>query len=149
MPDSMLDLAQQWIEETTPVEMLALLTRAGVRFGEGQRPRYADIDHVVELCENAFAFEGVLVFAAIAEALRLSDPIDETLIERVEHLQKRLKYGAKTATAITLHELGFVDRILAREIADILVLDTSSRRRLRRVLWFRREEIEARLEVFP
>lgn len=149
MPDSMLDLAQQWIEETTPVEMLALLTKAGVRFGEGQRPRYADIDHVVELCENAFAFEGVLVFAAIAGALRLGDPIDETLIERVEHLQKRLKYGAKTATAITLHELGFVDRILAREIADILVLDTSSRRRLRRVLRFRREEIEARLEVFP
>lgn len=148
-PDSMLDLAQQWIDEATPITMLGLLTQAGVRFGEGQQPRYADIDHVVELCENAFAFEGVLIFAAIAEALRLGEPSAEMLIERVEHLQKRLKYGAKTATAITLHELGFVDRIVAREIADILVLDTSSRRRLRRVLRFRKEEIEALLEGFP
>jgi len=67
-PDALLPLAGQWIGEESPAAMLTELTKVGVRFGEGARPRYADIDHVVELCENAFAFEGVLVLAAIAEA---------------------------------------------------------------------------------
>lgn len=148
-PDCLPGLAQRWIDEETPVAMLGYFTKAGVRFGEGQQPRYADIDHVIDLCENAFAFESVLVLTAIAEGLRLNGEEYDDLIDRINHLQKRLKYGAKSATAITLHELGFVDRLLAREMADVLLVETSSRKRLRRFLRLRHEEIEAVLEEFP
>jgi superfamily II DNA/RNA helicase len=148
-PKALLPLAGQWIDEQSPATMLAALTQAGVRFGEGFRPRYADIDHVVELCENAFAFEGVLVLAAVAEALNLDGFKDTGLVERIGHLQKRIKYGVKSAAAITLHEIGFADRVVAGELVNTLGLITGNRARLRHEMRARADEVEQVLQQFP
>ncbi len=148
-PDLLLELAVKWIEEQTPADILIFFTESDVRFGEGERPRRSRIDHVVELCENALAFEGVLVLSAICESLRLAQDVDELLIERIGHLQKRLKYGLKSATAITLHEVGFADRAVASDLAALLEIETNSRRIIRQHLRSRRELVERLLADFP
>jgi POLQ-like helicase len=148
-PHLLVEVAAKWIEETTPAAILIFLNESDMRFGEGERPRRAQIDHVVELCENALAFEGVLVLCAVCESLRLAQVSDDSIIDRIGHLQKRLKYGLKTATAIALHELGFADRAVASDLAALLVIETNNRRTLRQQLRLRRESAERLVAEFP
>jgi hypothetical protein len=102
-----------------------------------------------ELCENALAFEGVLVLSAVCEALQFAEIPDELLIERVEHLQKRLKYGLNSSTAIVLNEMGFADRIVAAEIATLLGVNSEKKKEIRKTLLARREDVGALLQSFP
>jgi hypothetical protein len=148
-PELLLELAAQWIEEQSPADMLIFFTGSDVRFGEGKSPRYADIGHIVELCENALAFEGVLVFSAVCESLQLTEFPDELLIKRLEHLQKRLKYGLKSATAIVLHEIGFADRAVASDLAVLLGIETGSKRDVRKELLSKQRDVSQLLEEFP
>src|SRR5690606_34982842 len=52
-PEALPEFARRWMNGEAPITLLAFLTDEGVRFGD----RYATIDHVVELCENALAFD--------------------------------------------------------------------------------------------
>lgn len=148
-PELLPDLGCRWIEEETPAELLAFLKAAGVRIGHGKRPLHPNFDHIVDLCENAFAYEGVLVMAAIIESLRMNGLEDAPLMERLLHLQKRLKYGLKTASAIALHELGFADRVVASDIAALLPRETSNKAQIRRMLDSNQAEVRATLAEFP
>ena len=44
----------------------------------------------------------------------------EGLIERLQELQRQLRYGLASAKAITLYEMGFSDRVVAAELSSIL-----------------------------
>ncbi|MBI5382230.1 MAG: DEAD/DEAH box helicase [Opitutae bacterium] len=149
IPVTMLELAKRWISGDSPETMLSNLRNVGVRFGHGQRPRYPDIDHVVDLCENAFGFEGVLVIAAITEALRFDGHEDAPILDRLLHLQKRLKYGAKTRQAVILHEAGFADRVVADELAEIAGPRAITKSRMRIILRSQHARVENVLAMFP
>lgn len=148
-PDALLELALRWIGGDAPVAMLALLTNAEVKFGEGKHPRRPTMDHVVELCENALAFEGVLVFAAIIEALRLDDHEDDSLVERLENLQKRIKYGLQDHRAILLHEVGFADRVVATDLAKVVGPRATTKSRLLRIMRENSDSMSDVLAKFP
>ena len=148
-PDSLVELALRWIGGESPVAMLEFLSSAGVRFGEGERPRHPNVDHVVDLCENALAFEGVLAVAAIIEALRLEDHEDDAVVEHLEILQKRLKYGLKEQSAILLHEVGFADRVVAAELAEVVGPRATTKSRLLRIMREKHDSIREALTDFP
>jgi superfamily II DNA/RNA helicase len=148
LPTTLPELAARWIDEESPAEILAFLKKERVRFGEGTRPRHATIDHVVDLCENALAFEGVLVLAAICECLRL-ETADEELILRIANLRKRLKYGLRSAAAIALHEIGFSDRVVSSDLATFLKVTSSNSRRLRIKLRTMKDQVSEFLEQYP
>ncbi len=149
VPLSLLDLAIRWIDGESPVALLEFLSNTDVRFGDGERPRRPTIDHVVELCENALAFEGVLVLAAIIEALRLEGHGDENVVQQLEILQKRLKYGLNEYRAIMLHEIGFADRVVASELATVVGPRATTKRRLLRIMRERRDSMVETLAEFP
>lgn len=149
VPEALLELARRWIDGEAPVAMLEYLAESGARFGDGERPRHPDFDHVVELCENALAFEGVLVIAAIAEALRLDGYEESEVTERLLRLQKRLKYGAKNRTEITLHEAGFADRVIAGELATLAGGRAFNKARLRLALRMQQDRVRGVLDQFP
>jgi POLQ-like helicase len=148
-PESLVELALRWIGTESPVLMLEFLTAAGVRFGEGKRPRRPNVDHVVALCENALAFEGVMVIAAIIEALRIDNHEDDELVRRLEHVQKRLKYGLLDRSAILVHELGFADRVIATDLAEILGSRATTKRRLIRIMRENQDSMTETLAAFP
>ncbi len=147
-PAALRQVAALWIAQETPVAILQYLEGNGVRFGEGRRPRKPHIDHVMDICENALAFEGVLGLAAISECCGM-ESIDEAFVDRVSTLQKRLKYGLASLTAITLHELGFSDRIVAPELAALLGLGSGERAALREKLRETREALSGFFETLP
>ncbi|MEQ2006990.1 MAG: DEAD/DEAH box helicase [Limisphaerales bacterium] len=148
-PDSLVELTLGWIGGESPAAMLEFLTGADVRFGGGERPRRPNVDHVVELCENAVAFEGVLVVAAVIEALRLEDHEDDAAVEQLEILQKRLKYGIKEPRAVMLYELGFADRVVAAELAEVVGPRATSKSRLLRIMREEPDAIKEALADFP
>jgi hypothetical protein len=75
---------------------------------------------VVDICENAFAYDGMLVLGAVTELTRLHFPHNKALLDDLQILQKRLKYGLARTAAIALYELGFADRVLASELAAVV-----------------------------
>jgi len=70
-------------------------------------------------------------------------------VDRINHLQKRIKYGLTSAAAITLHEIGFADRVVAGDLVKTLGLTTGNRARLRRTMQDRANEVEQVLQQFP
>ncbi len=48
----------------------------------------------------------------------------DNLVRGLQDLQKRLKYGLSSLSAITICELGFADRVVSTELASIIGVDT-------------------------
>lgn len=55
------------------------------------------------------------------------------LIERVKILQKSVKYGLSSLTSINVYELGFADRVIAKEFS-ILMKTEKSKSKIREYL---------------
>jgi hypothetical protein len=117
---SLKSLATQWIQGAPFHALLKILTAANARIDTGLRPRKPQLDHVVDICENAFAYDGMLVIGAVTELTRLHFPQNKALLESLQTLQKRLKYGLATPAAIALYEIGFADRVLASDLATVV-----------------------------
>ena len=141
-------LAAQWIEGAPFHHLLNTLKAANARIGTGLRPRKPQLDHVVDICENAFAYDGMLILGAVTELTRLHFPHNKALLEDLQILQKRLKYGVATRAAITLHELGFADRALASELAP-LVGAVGSRAAARQAIRHHENAIRQALAQYP
>ena len=150
IPSVVKELAFAWIEGTPFYALLAHLTKSGARLGFGRRPRHYREDHIVDICENGFAFEGILVLGALIELLpSLSIENVELLIPTLQHLQKRLKYGLPNHHAIVLYELGFADRVIAIELSPIFLEISPEKSAVISMLKAKREEVFVVLDQYP
>lgn len=106
-----------WIQGEPFYELLEIMNTGNVKFGTGISPRKPKIDHTVEICEIALAYEGTLALGALIEIVKLTHPDDnDELVKNLKLLQRRLKYGLPTDSSIDLYELGFTDRVLSLEL---------------------------------
>ena len=64
-------------------------------------------------------------------------------------LQKQVKYGLPSSSAITLYEMGFADRVVSSELSLIISLDVEIREIMAQVVRKREVEIRAALEEYP
>ena len=60
-PEILLDLANRWVEGVSYKDLFDLVELSGARLNAGSSKRTINIDHVVDICENGFAFEGSLI----------------------------------------------------------------------------------------
>lgn len=118
--DVLANIAIEWIKGEAYSRLLNILEDAGVRIGEGSRPRIPTIDHVVDICESGLAYEATLTVGAIVEFMTVSYPEYPEIIMEMLELQKRIKYGLPSQ-AITVCELGFSDRVIALELSKIIL----------------------------
>ena len=116
-PEILKDIAVGWIGGMAFSDLFTKLEAADARIGEGARPRRPTIEYTVEICENAFAYNGMLLIGAITELFGNARPEDEETVRKLCNLQKRLKYGLATRSAIVFYELGFSDRVIATELS--------------------------------
>ena len=149
IPLSMKELALAWLEGKPFHELLTQLSNSGARLGLGDKPRHYREDHIVDICENGLAYEGILVLGALIELLP-SLPIEnvELLIPTLQHLQKRLKYGLPNQHAIVLYELGFADRVISIEMSPIFLEIAPEKSATILMLKARREEVFAILDKY-
>ncbi len=147
---TMLILANSWLKGKTYRQLLQILEDAGVKIGSGSRPRNPTIDHVIDICDSAFAFDGTLIIAAIWETIALQeDPANSAFLDELALLQKQLKYGLSTATAVSCYELGFSDRIIAQELNEIISDNELNKQSLKRQIRKKLVLVQNKIAAYP
>jgi len=141
--------AERWIAGDSFGDLHNQMLAADVRVGVGARPRKPKVEHIVEMGENALGFDGAHVLGAITELYEfLNGDEGETAIARLQSLQKRLKYGLASASAILLYEAGFSDRPLATDLGEV-VLGVTSRTQMIAAVRRERRAVEEVLVRYP
>lgn len=98
----------------------------GIKFQYGFPLRNPTIDLIVEICDQALAFEGSLIIGAVIEVLDIiDDTIDDDLVNELSIIQECIKYGLPSEKEIILYEIGFADRFIAMDLASQLELDAA------------------------
>ena len=151
-PKAIQDMAKGWIAGKPYSELLLTLSRLEASFPYGEKRRNFTIDMVIGLCEQAFGYEfGLLLAAASAaiEQMEFSQNIRDGLVRSIEKLQKRLKYGLPSATAISLFEIGFSERVVAQALVKCLDEEVVFPSQARRKVVREKEKIARVLAAYP
>lgn len=150
-PEVLKELAHGWISGKSFSELLQIIRKRDTKMIWGTtRRREFKIDHVVDVCEGTFAYDGSLVIGAVCEFIEILDQDGAgDLINRLQLFQKRLKYGLPTETAIALHELGFSDRVIALDLATSLDMDAAPKKDLAKVLKRDQDAARSVMEKYP
>ncbi len=143
-------VAVEWIHGKAFHNLLEILTDANVRIIAGKQLRQFKLDHVVDICESAFAYDGTLVVGAVTELIELVHPEGtDSLISELQELQKRLKYGVPSSSAIVLYELGFADRAVSMDLASIINVTQSNKNTVRKQIKEERHRVAQLLSKYP
>ncbi len=149
-PEILRDVALEWIRGKPFHELFAILSNANAKIIAKTQRRRFKLDHIIDICENAFAYNGTLVLGAIAELIELIRPENtRDLISKLQELQKRLKYGLPSSSAITLYELGFADRVVSMDLNSIIDITPWDKRAVIQEIKKRRDQIAERLSRYP
>lgn len=81
-----------------------------------------DLESCVNIFENGFGYNGSVLLNSITEILSIDSPLSEDSIDTLLLFQKQIKYGLPSPESIWLYELGFCDRVIAQELANVLPL---------------------------
>lgn len=149
-PEVLKEIAHGWISGKSFSDLLKIIRKRKAKMRWGTQRREFKIDHVVEVCEGALAYDGALVVGAVSEFIETIDKDGtEDLINRLQIFQKRLKYGLPTETAIALYELGFSDRVITQDLAASLNLAATQKNDLVKALQKVRDGAGAVMEKYP
>jgi POLQ-like helicase len=119
--DTLKSFALAWLRGDSFGSIHSDVLAAGARIGLGSKPRKPKIEHIVEIGEGGFGFDGAHAIAGVIEVYSFLRPEAETAtVGLLEALHKRFKYGLPSQTAVVLYELGFADRVIASALADAL-----------------------------
>jgi superfamily II DNA/RNA helicase len=145
--DARKDILLAWLDGKSFGELLEITEQKGVKKIYGRNRRAFIVEDMVDLCENTFAFDGMLAIGAVIEFLNSFEAFDQYTIGKFQFFQKRLKYGLPTLTAISVYELGFSDRVLAQKIATSLNDNESDKNTI--LSFIRKNDIEVNLPSLP
>jgi POLQ-like helicase len=144
------DVAMGWIHGKPFQDLYEILSIGNARLISGTQRRHFKLDHLVDICENALAYDGTLVIGAVAELTEFIRPSDAGgLISKLQKLQKRLKYGLPSSSAIILYELGFADRIVAMDLGNTIGVTLSDKQDAIRAIKRNEQNIRKRVEKYP
>lgn len=117
--DSILKLCLNWISGMSYHELFTQFLTLNPKIVTEKQKRQPKQETIIELCDNAFAYDATLIIAAVREVIGfLNSKENDALIQELNTLQKRIKYGLSNSLAISFYELGFSDRVIASELAQ-------------------------------
>jgi POLQ-like helicase len=147
-PEAMRILATAWLRGDPFYELFKILGTAKL-IAKTRKYKYK-MEHVVDVCENGFAYDGILVMGALIELIPTSN-IDspDMIINSLRKLQKRLKYGLPNEIAVILYELGFADRVVAIDLSSIIADVLPDKDLIVQALKLQRETVFIKLNQYP
>ncbi|END9509889.1 DEAD/DEAH box helicase [Escherichia coli] len=149
-PEVLKEISYEWISGKPFCDLLEIIRERKVKMIWGTNRREFKIDHIVDICEGALAYDATLVVGAISEFIgNLNKDGTRDLLNRLQLFQKRLKYGLPTHTAISLYELGFSDRVIAQDLATSLKLAATQKKYLVKELKNNRGNAMKVIEKYP
>lgn len=151
--DAIRELAKEWISGKPFHSLFSFLNDLEATYPAGKQRRKFSESMIVELCEQGFGFELTLLLAAVTEAISAKITEDEEeknrLIDLMNILQKRLKYGLPTKSAIAFFEIGFAERVVAQAINKAVNMQATSTTIARTLLKQSTVEVGPVIEQFP
>ncbi|MDP1715946.1 MAG: DEAD/DEAH box helicase [Anaerolineales bacterium] len=149
-PESMKKVAFEWCHGIPFNELLEIIKQDDARRrAKSRRIRYT-LEDVVDVCENGFAYDGILVLGAVIELVpTLAIDNSDIVVNSLQEFQKRLKYGLPSQIAVVLYELGFADRVVAIELSSIFQEVEGNKDIVLQALKARREEAFIVLDKYP
>lgn len=105
-------------------------------------------NQIAKICEKGISFNLSFLVGNILDIV-LEQYADENLIEMLSILQKQLKYGVSSLSQITLCEKAFYDRLIVKEIAEILGEDEIGGDDIIDYLKSKKQTIRQMLEKYP
>jgi POLQ-like helicase len=149
-PETLKEIALEWIQGKPFFELFEILSGADARLIAATQRRKFQIEHIVDICENAFAYDGTLVIGAVTETIELNEREEQTeIINILQELQKRLKYGLPASGAIPLYELGFSDRLVSMDLESIIQNSPPSKSDVQNQLKQKQDEAFNLLKKYP
>lgn len=142
--EALYELAVGWLQGRPFSDLYAALIKSGAKIGL----RKVLIEHVVDICENALGYEGALIVGAVNVVCDLQLPLDTSVPDDLQLLQKRLKYGLASASAVAIYELGLSDRVIAAEVCQAIG-PVKSKKRALAVIRSQWDVISDILEKYP
>lgn len=121
-PEAMVEAALRWVAGASFGAIFDELNQKDIKIHWGTKKRKLTVEHIVDICEGAFGYDGALRIGAIADLLSSQEDEDDErliLIERLNVLHKRFKYGLPNTSAVALYECGFADRVVAQQLSVI------------------------------
>lgn len=149
-PELLIEVAISWLTGVSFHQLFEYLRRNDVKVIAGKQRRELKIEHVVDMCENAFAYDGALRIGAVADLLAARDDEEcEGLVQSLNELHKRFKYGLPFSSAIALYECGFADRVIANDLSAVIGVAPKTRSRTIQLLKENEAAAQISLSAYP
>lgn len=112
-------LTQMWIKGESFFNLFGNLQEE-VKYKAGNQLRKLNQEHIIDICQNCFSFGVTLVVGALSEIIKqINDEAYNDLLDDLSLLHKMIKYGLPSQLAIAFYEIGFADRIVANDLANV------------------------------
>lgn len=100
---------------------------------------------------KALSFEGTLILSSIISFLDLyNDKYNiKNLVTILTIFQKKLKYGLNSINAISIYEMGFIDKFIALELSQLMDSEVVNNKEIKVFLTTNSEEVENILRKYP
>ncbi|MBE5795339.1 MAG: hypothetical protein E7323_11740 [Clostridiales bacterium] len=136
--DELLLLCQEWIKGKMPLEML-------------NGSPFTDVDQLMDTCHKTISYEMSFLMGNIIDLLPEIDDEETTseLYSSLSLLQRKLKYGVQSLTAISICESLFWDRYIAVKVSNILRNESVASSDLDLYLMLNKDRIHAYLDKLP
>ena len=131
-----------WCAGQTYGEVLAILIAAGVKKGRNK----LKVENAVALRENGFGYDVAMIVASMADLVEDFDPV---LFEELGKLQRIIKCGLTSMSAIAFYEAGFADRVVAQSLADSIPFIAADKGTAKAIVRQSPAQIDAVLARFP
>ena len=149
-PDVRLNLAQQWIDGKSYYEIFNHISDNKIKKIYGQSTTDFKIDDIIDMFENGLSYDGTLFINALIILIEASDQENiNGLVNNLKFLQKRIKYGLPSKTAITIYELGFMDRVISIDLANFIGHQELDSIELKNIIKYQYDEISKKIESYP
>jgi POLQ-like helicase len=149
-PDALLDLAALWMQGLPYHELLTFLIERDVKLIWGTQFRNLKIEHIVNICDGGFAYDGALLLGAIAEYIEQLDfETKDEVVERLHLLLKMFKYGLPNQGSISLYELGLPDRVIVQDLVEALNLTIEQKPEVKLALTQRLDLVQELISKYP
>ncbi|MGO1372401.1 MAG: helicase-related protein, partial [Senegalia sp. (in: firmicutes)] len=144
--DLLLHACKLWIRGELFINIFNIFSEQ--KFGN----RHATIDHIVNLCENGFGFDGSLIIGVCLDLKELIESWGDKNLDEISLLQKCMKYGLPDSLSIKLYNLGLTDRLLSLKVSEIVnnfLYPNSNRDAIINALRYKKDDVILLLNNYP
>ena len=134
-PDFFADICQMWLD--------------GCSFAEINQRTSLPIASLEDICSKSVSYELSFFTGSIIDIIEINEEDIVNPLQNLLLLQKRIKYGVKTETAVSICEKVFNDRFLANMLAEEIGLDSLETNRIVGAIKLHKDNILMLLSDYP